>query len=355
MANKYSNLKVFHYQSKLDSLPKNVDKIQAPIHIRIKPTNVCNHDCWYCAYKVNHLQLGQDMVERDFIPENKMMEIIDDCKKMGVKALTFSGGGEPFVYKYFLKTIKKIVESNISFAALTNGSKLNGEIADLFAYHGTWLRVSIDGYDNNSYAEYRGVKESEFTKVVENMKNFAKIPNRKCNLGVSFIIDDKNYSKIYEFSKLMKNIGVDSIKLSGCVVANEGEKNNEYHKPFYEEAKKLSQKVKNELEDENFEVFESYHLLDDKFDKDYTWCPYAQINPVIGADLNIYPCHDKAYNLENGVIGTIKDKSFKDLWMNNKDKFFKINPSCHCNNHCVVNNKNKMILDYLEVEHLGFV
>lgn len=355
MANKYSNLKIFHYQEKLDTLPRDTNEIKPPIHIRIKPTNVCNHDCWYCAYKVDHLQLGQDMVERDFIPYDKMMEILDDIKEMGVKAITFSGGGEPFVYRYFFETIKKVIEHNITFASLTNGSKLHGEIATLFALHGTWLRVSIDGYDDESYATYRGVKVGEFSKIVENMKNFASIPNRKCNLGVSFIIDDKNYTKIYEFSKLMKSIGVDSIKLSGCVVANDGNENNAYHKPFFDEAKELSIKVKKELEDENFEVFDSYHYLEDKFDKDYDWCPYSQILPVIGADLNIYPCQDKAYNLENGLVGTIKDKTFKEFWFNDKNKFFKINPSCHCNNHCVANGKNKMILDYLNVEHLGFV
>ncbi|NOQ29636.1 MAG: radical SAM protein [Helicobacteraceae bacterium] len=355
MANKYSSLKVFHYQDKLDSLSKEVDQIKAPIHIRIKPTNVCNHNCWYCAYKVDHLQLGQDMVERDFIPKDKMMEIIEDCSDMGVKAITFSGGGEPFTYRFFLDTVKKIIDNNISFASLTNGSKLNGEVAELFAHHATWLRVSIDGYDDESYAKARDVKVGEFSKIIENMKNFAALKNRSCNLGVSFIIDEKNYTKIYEFSELMKSIGVDSIKLSGCVVANEGEKNNEYHETFYKEAKALSKKVKDELDDENFEVFDSYHLLEDKFNKDYTWCPYSQILPVIGADLNIYPCQDKAYNLENGLVGSIKEKSFKKFWFNDKDKFFKIDPSKDCQNHCVANDKNKMILDYLDVEHLGFV
>ena len=357
MANKYSNLKIFHYQDKLDSLIQNKPEIQAPIHIRIKPTNVCNHNCWYCAYKVDHLQLGQDMIERDYIPEDKMMEIIDDCKDMGVQSLTFSGGGEPFIYKYFLQTIKRVIDKNISFASLTNGTKLYGEIADLFAFNATWLRVSIDGYDDESYSKAREVKHGEFSRLVENMKKFAAIPNRICNLGVSFIVDDKNYMKIYEFSKLMKNIGVDSIKISACVVDNDGSKNNEYHKAFYNQAKQISQKVKEELEDDSFEVFDSYHLLEDKFNKSYTWCPYSQINPVIGADLNMYPCHDKAYNLENGLLGSIKDISFKEFWMNDKNKFFKINPAVHCNNHCVVNDKNKMILDYLDVdtEHLGFV
>ena len=355
MSNKYSELKVFHYQEKLDSLPKGNNTILPPVHIRIKPTNVCNHNCWYCAYKVDNLQLGQDMVEKDYIPKDKMMEIIDDCKDMGVKAITFSGGGEPFIYRYFKETIEKVIENHISFASLTNGSNLKGEIAELFALNATWLRVSIDGYDDQSYAKARDVKVGAFSKLLDNMKNFVNIKNRTCNLGVSFIIDKTNYTQIFEFSKLMKSIGVDSIKLSGCVVENEGDKNNEYHKPFFNEAKKLSIKAKQELEDENFEVFDSYHYLEDKFDKNYTWCPYSQILPVIGADLNIYPCQDKAYNLDNGLIGSIKDTSFKKFWFNDKNKFFKVNPSVHCQNHCVANGKNQMILKYLDVDHLGFV
>ncbi len=355
MSSKYSGLKIFHYQDKLDSLEKTKSEITAPIHIRIKPTNVCNHNCWYCAYKSDDLQLGQDMVEKDYIPEQKMMEIIDDCKDMGVKAITFSGGGEPFTYRYFQQTIEKLIDKKIAFASLTNGSKLNGEIAELFAKNATWLRVSIDGYNDESYAKARDVKEGEFSKIINNMKEFTNIENRTCNLGVSFIIDATNYTKIYQFCELIKDIGVDSIKLSGCVVANDGNENNKYHEPFFNEAKELSQKVKNELEDENFEVFDSYHYLEDKFDKDYTWCPYSQILPVIGADLNIYPCQDKAYNLDNGLVGSIKDKRFKDFWFNDKDKFFKINPSKDCQNHCVANGKNQMILDYLDAQHLGFV
>lgn len=355
MANKYSNLKIFHYQDKLDSLPITNETIKAPIHIRIKPTNVCNHNCWYCAYKVDNLQLGQDMVERDYIPMEKMMEIIEDCKDMGVKAITFSGGGEPFTYRYFNETIKKLIEYKIPFASLTNGSKLKGEIAELFAYNATWLRISIDGCDDESYAVARSVKVGEFSKIIDNMKAFAQIKNRVCSLGVSYIVDKTNFSKIYEFTQLMKSIGVDSIKISACIVDNDGKKNNEYHQPFFEEAKALSQKAKKELESESFEVFDSYHLLEETFEKEYTWCPYSQILPVIGADLNIYPCQDKAYNLDNGLVGSIKDVSFKEFWMNDKDKFFKINPSCHCNNHCVADGKNKMILDYLDVEHLGFV
>ena len=47
------------------------------------------------------LQLGEEIDVRDSIPEDKMNEIVDDLVKMDVKAVTFSGGGEPFLYKPF--------------------------------------------------------------------------------------------------------------------------------------------------------------------------------------------------------------------------------------------------------------
>jgi len=149
----YTNLKIFHFKDKIDSLLKK-DKIMPPIHIRIKPTNVCNHNCSYCAYRTDNLQLGKDMITTDFIPKEKMMEIIDDIIDMKVKAVTFSGGGEPFAYPYLLDAVKKLSKSPVKFAALTNGTLLKGEVAKIFAKQGTWLRISIDGWDNKSYSKY---------------------------------------------------------------------------------------------------------------------------------------------------------------------------------------------------------
>ena len=356
MGSLYTKYKIFHYQDKLDSLEASTDDIKAPIHIRIKPTNVCNHDCWYCAYKSSNLQLGKDMVERDSIPKEKMMEIIDDCVEMGVKAITFSGGGEPFVYKHFTDTVKRLAETDISFASLTNGSRLKGEIAELFAHHGTWLRISIDGWDDESYSEYRHTGKNEFSKVMQNMEAFKKLGG-SCYLGVSLIVDNKNYKHIHEFTKRVKDTGVDSIKISPCIVSNSGEENDAYHRPIFKEAKEQPVRAKEEFEDAGFEVNECYHEAEIDFGKNYDWCPYLQILPVIGADLNIYPCQDKAYNLDEGLIGSIRDVRFKDFWFQDKRKFFKINPSQVCNHHCVANAKNMLIHEYLDADkkHLGFV
>jgi radical SAM protein with 4Fe4S-binding SPASM domain len=76
-----------------------------------------------------------------------------------------------------------------------------------------------------------------------------------------------------------------------------------------------------------------------------------QITPVIGADLNVYSCHDKAYNMKEGLLGSIRDRSFSDFWNSGKEKFYRIDPSRDCNHHCVMDSSNLQILEYLGADH----
>lgn len=352
----YTKMKIFHFKEKIDSLPETVEKILPPVHIRIKPTNICNHKCQYCAYTADNLQLGKDMVTRDTIPREKMLEILDNLLEMEVKAVTFSGGGEPFCYPYLLEVVKKLSQTSIKFASLTNGARLQGEIAEIFAYYGTWLRISIDGWDDESYSSYRRVPLGEFTKVMHNMEQFKGLDG-KCLVGVSIVVDKKNADHIHDLVGRIKDVGADSVKISPCIVSNDGIENDNYHQPIFETVKDHIYRAKADFEDEGFEIFDAYHKLNEEFTKKYTWCPYLQILPVIGADMNIYPCQDKAYNLDEGLIGSIKEQSFKDFWFSEKNQFFTINPSIHCNHRCVADTKNKLILEYLNADrdHLGFV
>ena len=356
MGNLYTPLKIFHFQEKLDSLPRQVQKILPPLHVRIKPTNACNHRCRYCAYRADRLQLGQDMKIADAIPRAKMLEIIEDIIEMGVKAVTFSGGGEPLIYPHLPEALRLLADSPVKFATLTNGALLKGAVAELFARHGAWVRISLDGWDGESYARYRGVHTDVFKMLLDNIKKFKQMEG-PCLLGISYIIDQDNHNHVREMITRLKDLGVDSVKLSPCIVDNDGERNNAYHRPFFADTKEQISRAHSELADNNFEIFDAYHELDKKFDKNYDWCPYCQVLPVIGADQRVYTCQDKAYNLKTGLVGSIRDQRFRAFWQADKGKFFKTNPAGDCRHHCVANKKNKLVLDYLAAApgHLEFV
>jgi len=350
----YSKFKIFHFQEKLDSLNKPLD-IVAPLHVRIKPTNVCAHNCWYCAYRSDNYQLGESINLKEYIPKEKMQEIICDLSGMKVKSVTFSGGGDPFYYPYFSDTIKQLINTDIKFAALTNGAGLRNEVAELFSKYGTWLRVSIDGWDDKSYSKYRGIKEGAFTKVLKNLENF-QLLGGSCYLGVSIIVDKDNSNHIYDMIKTFNSIGVSSVKVSACLISDDVNEINKYHRPHLESVKEQIDKAGEEFSSEQFEINDSFYEIRTRYQKEYNWCPFCQIVPVIGADMNVYSCHDKAYT-DKGLLGSIESQSFEKMWYTDKNKYFMINPSRDCDHHCMMNQQNINILEYLEIDdnHMEFI
>jgi hypothetical protein len=179
----------------------------------------------------------------------------------------------------------------------------------------------------------------------------------KCRLGISLIIDQQSAPHVFASVQRLKNCGADSVKLSPVIVSNDGKETNRYHQECFAQVREQIERCQAELAAPDFEIFDAYHELETRFDKAYGWCPFVQIVPVIGADLRVYTCQDKAYNLDSGVLGSIENQRFKDFWMDGKDKFFRIDPRRDCRHHCVANAKNKLVHEFLEVdpEHGRFV
>lgn len=206
----YSNLKIFHHREILNRIEKG--ERCNPLYIRIKPTNVCNHNCYYCHYKNAYLTLDE-YNPADYIPHDKMMEIIDDMGEMGVKAVTFSGGGEPLAYPFIEETMEKIVEKGIDLSIITNGSMLMGKKAEILA-RAKWVRISIDSIVPENYAKIRGISDNAMEILLNNIKEFARIKNDDCELGINFVIGKENYKEITEVANTMKELGVNHVKFA---------------------------------------------------------------------------------------------------------------------------------------------
>jgi len=354
MTTYYSPLKFLKFKDHLESFEKG--HIVAPLHIRIKPTNHCNHNCWYCAYRTDDLVLGDEMVEKDSIPANRMLALASEFVEIGVKAVTFSGGGEPLLYKPLPDVIDILAAGNIRVAVLTNGSNLKGRVADALASHGTWVRISLDAWDNESYVKSRGAKPHDFSRLTDNIRNFTA-RDTKCILGVSLIVGQDNYQHIFEVCSLLKDCGVNHVKVSGTVVSNDAAGNNAYHLAIKIEVAHQIEMAQS-LIDESFSVLNHYHDLEDRFEKSYHTCPSLQFLTVIGADQCVYTCQDKAYT-RSGRMGSILNGTFKDLWFSKENQQFlkTFDPSVKCGQHCVSHSKNLAIHEYLSLdsEHAYFI
>lgn len=349
----YSNLKIFHHQEILNKLE--TGERCNPVYIRIKPTNLCNHNCYYCHYKNPYLTLDE-YNPNDMIPYDKMMEIINDMKNMKVKAVTFSGGGEPLVYPYIEEAMNKVVEAGIDLSIITNGSMLCDEKARILS-KAKWVRISIDSIIPQNYAKIRGIGENALNKLLKNIEEFAKIKEESCELGINFVIGKENYKEISDVAITMKNIGVNHVKFAP-LFSNETEK---YHENIKDEIIANLNHLSSKLNSEKFKIIDLYSSDFDNYEvfkRTYSRCPIKEFICVIAANSKVYFCHDKAY-LKNGCVCDLTNQSFKQGWNSEEvtRKFREFDARETCKQHCVYDSRNVLINSYLDMDtnHINFI
>ncbi len=348
----YSNLKIFAHAELIQKV-KQGQRI-APIYVRIKPTNRCNQNCYYCHYKNPYLELDQ-YNPADEIKREKMLEILQDFKEIGVKAVTFSGGGEPLLYPYIEETMEAVLDAGIDLSIITNGTLLAGKKAELLS-RSKWVRISQESGCAETYSNIRGVRGEAFSELCGNIENFAKIKNKDCELGVNYVVGPRNYREVYQTGKLMWELGCNHIKYT-ALMDNNAEK---MHAPFKEEV--IGQIHK--LADESRGGFNVVNLYESDFEssavfkRSYDHCAIKDYVTVIAANAKVYYCHDKAY-LSAGEVGDISRKSFREVWFSDETtrKFLAFDPKKACGHHCVYDDRNELLnLFYgLEAGHINFI
>lgn len=353
-ATPYSNLKIFAHAQALEDI--GAGKRIAPIYIRIKPTNYCNHKCYYCSYADSELGLRDSVNRQDQIPQEKMREIISDISSMGVKAVTFSGGGEPLVYPYIVETMRSVLDAGIDLSIITNGQLLKGERAEVLT-DAKWVRISFDSADAETYAKVRHLPLEAFHEVCDNIQKFARMKKAGCELGINFVINHENAGQVYEMAKMVKELGADHIKYTARVTKDLFA----YHEPFQKDVIEQIHSAKSELEGDGFRIINKYESDFDSvlvFHRCYDKCYVNRIFTVIAADGRVYFCHDKAY-VEEGVVGDLKNQSFRELWFSEETvkRYKEFNPEKECNHHCVYDDRNELLNTFysLDKKHINFI
>ncbi|MCX7748453.1 MAG: radical SAM protein [Clostridia bacterium] len=353
-ATPYSDLKLFAHPDKLKALADGART--APIYVRIKPTNVCNHHCNYCHYGSGQYLNLEGQQSKNQIPWDKLKEIISDLGDIGVKAVTFSGGGEPLVYPRIVPAMEAVLNRNIDLSIITNGHLLFGATADILK-SAKWVRISFDAANEATYSQIREVSTDSFKKVCDNIYRFAKQKPGNCELGINFVVNKENAGEVFAAGKLMFELGVNHIKYTARMI-NDVET---YHSPFKKAVIEQITKVEETCKRKDFKVINLYEQdfnLCGVFKRTYSKCLVKEFVTVIAADSKVYYCHDKAY-LENGIIGDLTQLSFKELWFSNStvQKFKDFDAIRECNHHCVYDSRNILLNTFfsLDKNHVNFI
>jgi MoaA/NifB/PqqE/SkfB family radical SAM enzyme len=349
----YSPFKIVHHADRIAALK--AGEHPAPVHVQLIISDFCNQDCSFCAYRTSGYTTNQMFGEdgnnnpKRFIPTEKVREILDDCRDMGVKAIQLTGGGEPTAHPDFADILEMIHARGLDLSLVTNGVALKDSHIHLLE-RAKWVRVSIDAGTAHTYAAIRRVPESMFFKAWGNIGRLVRLNGPI--VGVGFVVTRDNWNEVVEAAYHAKDVGAHNFRISAAFLPD----NAAYHRPHHKEAAALAATAAR-MSTDGFRVFNLYgDRLEDLEQEapDYDTCVYQRVTTYIGGDLNLYRCCNTSYNAA-GLIGTLKDKSFAAAWREAQARLENFDPrACE---RCQFNRPNRLA-NYMiekEPEHANFV
>lgn len=173
--------------------------------VRIELTGQCDMKCLYChAGERNTTCYNQSE-----LPRSRWLEIIQECKSIGVKNFVLTGG-EPFLCQYWPEVIEAC-GSDARVVISTNGrhfSEVNLAVLSKLPQVKEF-RTSIDGLATNDIIR----DGSSYLESLENIKRLKQIfPDR--GVMIQTVIYQQNLSEIPLLYQALKDIGISCWRLS---------------------------------------------------------------------------------------------------------------------------------------------
>jgi MoaA/NifB/PqqE/SkfB family radical SAM enzyme len=307
-----------------------------PTHVQLIISDLCNQNCSFCGYRselgFSSEQFADDLGNRNpsrFIPTAKCKEILDDCAALGVRAIQFTGGGEPTVHPDHLEIIGYAQSLGLRTALVTNGIRLKD---DPVFRNLDWLRISLDAGTEETYLRIRESRMwPKALKAIELAGTF-----EKPYFGVGFVVTPDNYREIMPAAKIAKTRGAKYLRLS-AVFSKSGAA------PY----RGIYDSIKNDIRETrglcgpDFAIVDFFGDRVDDLDEgapDYSFCGAQQFTLYVAGNQKVYTCCTNAYTAL-GEIGDLRTQRFAD-WIKTYRRYDFDAKRCHT---CQFHQKNRTI------------
>ncbi|MDP8265821.1 MAG: radical SAM protein [Candidatus Aceula meridiana] len=277
----------------------------SPILVEVAPTGYCNANCPWCFF-------SKQQSKQEILPQT-MMQALVELAAGKVKAINWSGGGEPTLHKKFPLFVKYASLQGLKQGLFTNGLK---EIPHQDKFE--WIRISLT--------------DQGFKKIVRPKVPFGICVNQ---------IEAYGYQELRKFCCLAKQYGASYFQIRPAL--------SEYYK------NQVNLRVPSflkEYENRDFKVYiTDYKYRESTKPKTYKYCYGYHFCPSIDWKGNLSVCLYLGYKKEY-VLGNLNKKAFKDIWKK-IPKRKKVIDSCQncCKNHEI----NKILYNVSNLESVDFL
>jgi len=168
-------------------------------------TNACGHRCPGCfGFHPERDRAAMSIAEAE--------SVIRQARDLGVRGLTFTGGGEPLMNPATLDAVRYAAESGLDVGFITNGQRLDAGAADVLLESCVWIRVSLDAASPEVFRRTHGMGSAEFERALENTRALARRKREtgsRTTVGIGLLTSPETKQDIRAFAALGRELGVD--------------------------------------------------------------------------------------------------------------------------------------------------
>jgi len=251
-----------------------------------------------------------------FTPKDRLLEFLAEMKDFGLKAVTFVGSGEPMLHPDVIDIIAGISQLGIEIASFTNGSVLDGKLAQAVVDNFTWIRISLDAADKEMHSKVHGVK-NDFDKIISNIKNLLSLrgDGKFPTIGVQFATHVLNDKQMYSAAKTVRDIGVDYFAIKPVMMNRAPRSIREKYRNLQIENVFPEMKRTEQLRTPDFEVYAKYEQFRNALESItnnglyYEKCLGHRFEVCIQENGNLDICGPL-----KKTVGNIFESSFEEIW-----------------------------------------
>jgi MoaA/NifB/PqqE/SkfB family radical SAM enzyme len=189
----------------------------APIQVEIDLTNLCTSACPWCAGYLNRewskatlFAAGETAEARWEASIRGVSRLLGELAGMGVKSVTWTGGGDPTCHKHWLLLVEQA-----AYLGLENGLITNGviDVAEAVPWC-QWIRFSVDAATQATYATQHG-RAQHFPRVLAHVAAAAarkQADGAACTIGVAMLTSEATHAEIVPFARLWAGVPLDYIQ-----------------------------------------------------------------------------------------------------------------------------------------------
>ena len=237
------------------------DERIAPVCVDMALTRACGAMCSFCYAMV------QEPQERANIKTKEALNLLDDFKEVGVKAVSLISDGESTLSKAYVPFIQHASNIGIDVGNATNGWEWEPQKIDKVLPHLKWVRFTVAAGKAESYSKIM-FKSSEHTPVYDRAMKHIKYAvdlkkklNLKVTLGIQMVLLPEFKEEILPFAKLAVDLGVDYGVIKHCSDDEFGTLGVDYSR--YEDMYQLL-KESEKMSNENTKIIVKWSKIKDK-------------------------------------------------------------------------------------------